>query len=895
MIKRIIGKFWKRLTSIPASIGLGLLTFFVVTAVLPSIAAQPLDSKFSSLEFPLGSNSREQVQIFAAQGDAGISPNTQSINFLEEGRNLYDSGRFSEAAAVWEESVKNYENQGDGLNQAVSLNYLSIAYQELGQWEPAQTAITQSLNLLNGNKQRAKGHTQVLAQALNTQGSLLLATGQTEAALESWKQAEKAYTEIGDRVGILGSQINQAQALQTLGLYRRAQTTLERISQQLQAEPDSSIKITGLRSLGDTLQVVGDVGKSQEVLAQSLAIAQQLDSPTEISSTLLSLGNSYRALQQTDKAIESYQEATENAPNSLTKVEAQLNLLSLLLETKKWADAQSLLPQIESQLSNILPSRAGVYAQVNFAESLMKWDTGSGNPNPNNATSPILNAQQIAKTLAKAVEQAKMLGDSKAESYALGQLGHLYEGSTQWKEARSLTEQALVLAQASSADYIVARWQGQLGRILKQEGDTFGAISAYTEAVNTLQSLRSDLAAINPDIQFSFNESVEPVYRQLVSLLLQSNPSQQNLQKAREVIEALQVAELDNFFREACLDINRQQIDQLDPAAAVIYPIILPDRLEVILSLPGKPLSHYTTVLPQNEVETILGQFLESLNPFFANQDRLRLSQQVYSWLIEPTEKQLAQSEIKTLVFVLDGVLRNLPMAALSDGKQYLVEKYSVALAPGLQLLATQSLQKEKIKVLTAGLSEARQGFSALPGVQMEVQQISSEVPAKIFLNQEFTVANLQKQLTAKNYPVVHLATHGQFSSNSDETFILTWNEKIKVKEFESLLRSREQQENVPIELLILSACQTAAGDKRAALGLAGVAVRSGAGSTLATLWSVKDQSTAELMSEFYRKITQSGVSKAEALRQAQLSLLKNPGSEHPFYWAPFILVGNWR
>ncbi|MBD1938104.1 CHAT domain-containing protein [Microcoleus sp. FACHB-68] len=882
-----MGKFWKRLRSIPASVGLGLLTFFVVTALLPSVAAQPSDFKFSSLEFPLGSKA-EQVQIFAAQGDAGISPNTQSINFLEEGRNLYDAGRFSEAAAVWEEAVKNYENQGDQLHQAISLNYLSIAYQELGQWEPAQTAITQSLNLLIGNKQRAKGHTQVLAQALNTQGSLLLATGQTEAALESWKQAEKAYTEIGDRAGILGSQINQAQALQTLGLYRRAQTTLERISQQLQAEPNSSIKITGLRSLGDTLQVVGDVSKSQEVLAQSLAIAQQLNSPIEISSTLLSLGNSYRALQQTDKALQSYQKAAENAIHPLTKVEAQLNKLSLLLETKNWAEAQVLSPQIQSQLSNLPSSRYGVYAQVNFAESLIKWDIGDSKSNPNNA-------QQIAQMLAKAVEQAKMLGDSRAESYALGQLGHLYEGSTQWKEARTLTEQALVLAQASGADYIVARWQGQLGRILKQQGDTFGAIAAYTEAINKLQSLRSDLAAINPDVQFSFNESVEPVYRQLVSLLLQSNPSQQNLKKAREVIEALQVAELDNFFREACLDVKPQQIDQLDPTAAVIYPIILPDRLEVILSLPGQPLSHYTTVLPQNEVESILGQFLESLNPFFADQERLRLSQQVYNWLIEPAENQLAQSEIKTLVFVLDGVLRNLPMAALSDGKQYLVEKYSVALTPGLQLLETQSLQKKEIKVLTAGLSEARQGFSALPGVQLEVQQISSEVPTRIFLNQDFTVPNLQEQLTSKNYPVVHLATHGQFSSNPDETFILTWNEKIKVKEFESLLRAREQQERVPIELLILSACQTAAGDKRAALGLAGVAVRSGSGSTLATLWSVKDQSTAELMSEFYRKITQSGVSKAEALRQAQLSLVKNPGYEHPFYWAPFILVGNWR
>ncbi|HBL10917.1 MAG TPA: hypothetical protein DD379_05835, partial [Cyanobacteria bacterium UBA11162] len=136
-------------------------------------------------------------------------------------------------------------------------------------------------------------------------------------------------------------------------------------------------------------------------------------------------------------------------------------------------------------------------------------------------------------------------------------------------------------------------------------------------------------------------------------------------------------------------------------------------------------------------------------------------------------------------------------------------------------------------------------------------------------------------------------ATHGQFSSNPEQTFILTWDEKIKVKEFEDLLRFREQGSANPIELLVLSACQTAAGDKRAALGLAGVAVRSGARSTLATLWSVKDQSTAQLMSEFYQELSK-GVRKAEALRTAQLNLLKQPKYEHPFYWAPFVLVGNW-
>jgi CHAT domain-containing protein len=141
---------------------------------------------------------------------------------------------------------------------------------------------------------------------------------------------------------------------------------------------------------------------------------------------------------------------------------------------------------------------------------------------------------------------------------------------------------------------------------------------------------------------------------------------------------------------------------------------------------------------------------------------------------------------------------------------------------------------------------------------------------------------------------VVHLATHGSFGSTPEDTFILTWDEKINAKELEMLLESRETQNSVPIELLVLSACQTASGDHKAVLGLAGIAVRSGARSTLASLWRVQDRSTAQLMVAFYQALSQPGVSKAEALRQAQLQLLSDPQYAHPFFWSAFILIGNW-
>jgi CHAT domain-containing protein len=898
------------LNSLLYSIWLGLLTFFLVTAVLP-VAAQQLT----------------------------IIQNSNAPSQLEQGLAFYEVGRFSEAVTQWQQAVRDFEARGDRINQAVSLNYLSQAYQDLGQWQDAQKAISQSLELLTTNQQQTTNNKLIFAQALNTKGSLQLAMGQTEAALDTWKQAENAYAEAGDETGVLGSRINQAQALQTLGLYRRAQTTLEQVNETLQTKPDSLLKATGLRSLGVALQVVGDLQKSQEVLEQSLAIAQRLDSSPDTSATLFSLGNTVKALQDYQNAARLYHEAAEKATTPISKLEAQLNQLSLVLQTKQWEAARTLLPQIQSQLTQVPPSRAAVYAQVNLAESLIKIGNGAGETEqqgnrdvqapeeqvpgtpgdtntgilpqnsqrrPVSLSSPRLaDSRDVAQLLAAAVQQARMLKDPRAESYALGELGQLYERTQQLSDAQKLTQEALSLAQSISASDIAYRWQWQLGRILKQKDNITGAIAAYSEAVNTLQSLRTDLVAINPDVQFTFRDSVEPIYRELVELLLQpltnqgEVPSQENLIQARKVIESLQLAELDNFFREACLNAKPELIDQVDPAAAIIYPIILPDRLAVILSLPEQSsdelrLRYYQTKLPDNEVEGILKQLLQSLNPAFSNKQRLRFSQQVYDWLIRPAEAQLAQSGVKTLVFVLDGPLRNLPMAALHDGQQYLVEKYSIALSQGLQLLEPRSLVRQRLKALMGGLTEARQGFSALPAVNSELNQISSEVRSEVLLNQQFTNKSLEKQINQAPFPIIHLATHAQFSSKAEDTFLLTWDGRINVKDFDQLLQARERQNTNPIELFVLSACQTATGDNRATLGLAGLAVRSGARSTLATLWSVRDESTAELMVEFYRQLLQTEVSKAEALRQAQLRLLKQPQYKHPYYWAPFVLVGNW-
>ncbi len=871
-------KLKKLLKSVNLSFVSGIVAVLLITTLFPVSAQEKIKSTPQ-----LSISNSYQISSMA---NGAINPQSQ----FERGKILFEAARFAEAAQIWQDAAVGFESQGDKINQAWSLSLVSLAWQNLGELQQAQTAIDKSLSLL----QNQKRNTEILAVALNTQGSLKLKMGQAAVALEAWKQAEAIYTKIGDNAGKIGSQINQAQALQAMGFYRRSQKLLESVNQTLLPQADSQLKVQGLKSLGVALQLVGDLSKSQEVLKQSLAISEKLSLDT--SDILFGLGNTARDLKQTEAAFNYYQQAAANPNNRLIQVEAKLNQLSLHIEQSQWQQAFSLLPEIQSQLDTLSPTRSSIYALVNYAKSLTKL-----------MQSPVAETslnQDAAKILARAVAQAETLKDSHAQAYALIQLGSLYQQTSQLGEALKLSRQALEIAQNANASDIIYQATWQIGRILKIQGKNQEAISAYDSSIKILKTLRSDLVAINRDVQFDFKESVEPVYREFVDLLLQPESSlnkqktkgvsQKNLRLARKTLEALQLAELDNFFREACLDAKPEQIDRIDKTAAVIYPIILDNRLEVIASIPGKPLTSYKTNLSAENIEATIKKLRFSLNPAYSQQQRLKLYQQAYNWLIKPIETDLAANNIKTLAFVLDGSMRNIPMAALHDGKQYLLEKYSVALSPGLQLMQARQLKRDSLNVIAAGLSEARQGFKALPGVTSEVKEISNQVKSTLLVNENFTDKNLAKSIKNTPFTVLHLATHGQFSSNSEETFILTWDGKVNVKQLSEFLRFRDVSDSEPVELMVLSACQTAKGDKRAILGLAGVAVRSGARSTLATLWAVKDESTSKFMIEFYKQLTKPGISKAEALRQTQITFLKDKNLNHPFFWAPFILVGNW-
>jgi CHAT domain-containing protein len=273
-------------------------------------------------------------------------------------------------------------------------------------------------------------------------------------------------------------------------------------------------------------------------------------------------------------------------------------------------------------------------------------------------------------------------------------------------------------------------------------------------------------------------------------------------------------------------------------------------------------------------------------------------AQAIYKLLFIPIKKYLPDSG--TLVFVVDTYFQNLPLAMLNDGKNFLISHYSISTASSSEFWESQSKSLQPMNALIAGLYEVSpslknsvvpKNFNVLSEVKTEIAsiKINTAPSSKLLLNSKFTSDNFQKQMEENIFKIVHISTHAQFSSDSEKTFILAWDVPIAVKQLKFLLKA----ERSGIDLLVLSACQTAKGDRRSTLGIAGIASQAGAKSTVASLWLVEADSTAQLMSEFYKGL-ENGMTKAEALRQAQLKLSSNPKYSHPYFWAGFILVGNW-
>lgn len=750
-------------------------------------------------------------------------------------------------------------------------------------------------------------------------GNEAMRGGRSTEAAAAYGAASQVAAERGETAAHVDALQGVGQARQTAGAYLESLEPLEKALSLSRAAEDRSREAAALGALGNAYVALGDEQSAESHLRKAVEVARggqtlpgtqsigesDPSSPGAAVSPLLratllnNLGNQQALAGKTRGAISAYAESAKEALAGgewLRGAQANANAARIALDLEDMNAAREALKRARAALSK---SNAPATDQTSLRIHLAASEAVLARTDVDEKRRALLAAHG---DLLRASETAQSDGDLRAASHSLGALGALYsqEGG-RGREARYLTQRAIMLAEKAQAADLLARWHSQLGTLAWDEGDSSAALDAYRRAVSFLEETRPEAAASYGSADIAFRQAVEPVYLTLVDILLQTSSDsssaadqQGRLSEARAVVEQWKAAELRNYFRDSCaadLEATARSVETIDPGSAVIYPIILPDRLELLVSR-STGIARYTVPVSATELGGEVNNFRNLLQKRSTHQ-YLRPAAKLHSWLIEPYERLLESEGVETLVFVPGGSLRTVPLGALHDGEHFLIERYAVAITPSLDLLAPKSLDPSSANLLLAGVSESVQGYPALPSVESELQAIEDLYGGEVLLNASFDTASLEAALRNGRPGIVHLASHAEFTGDPGSSFVLTHNDRLSMDELTTLMRSARYGKE-PVELLMLSACETARGDERAALGLAGVAVRAGARSAMGSLWSVSDEATSALVVNFYQALDNPELNKAGALRSAQLNLMDAAEFRHPYYWAPFTVINNW-
>jgi CHAT domain-containing protein len=585
----------------------------------------------------------------------------------------------------------------------------------------------------------------------------------------------------------------------------------------------------------------------------------------------------------------------ENTENDSLKAIVLLNLFQLELANQDFTDNPEQIISIATQINQLPDSREKANYLISLSRIIEKELVQTDFNNDR-----LLHLSFLA--LSDAREIAAQYDAFRILSCANGYLGRLYELTGQFEEAKKLTMQAIYFSTQGDNPDLHYRWQWQMGKLYMFCDDFESAKKFFQMAIHTVDPIRLAFFSGFRNHEYAFNHYIKPLYTDLAELLINeadktSNKQirQQLLKEAIITMESLKTAELQDFFQDECTaqKVLTPVLEKAPENTAIIYPIVLPESIAILSILPdGIYLTKVSVEAP------VLYETVKHYRKELQNRTTHRFlhnAHQLYDWLIRPVEKLLMAQKVYTLVFAPDGVLRLIPMSTLHDGNQFLVENFAISMIPAMGLTQTQFFNKTDIQVLINGLSEARQGFSSLPSVTSEVRDLTKMFGTDhVLANNQYTIDNLTLEFSKNNYNIVHIATHGIFAGRKTDSFLLTYNGKLTMDQLESLV-GQSQNRNHTVDLLTLSACQTALGNERAALGLAGVAVKAGVKSVVATLWYVDDEATSIAIREFYRQLMKPGMSKAMALQRTQRMLIANPRFWQPLYWAPFLLIGNWN
>jgi CHAT domain-containing protein len=723
------------------------------------------------------------------------------------------------------------------------------------------------------------------------------------------------------------------------GNYALATKEFETVLTQAEKTADKPMQAMAAAASGYNFYLARDDKNAKKLLELAGMLSQSLKNPALSALIENYSGMLYLSSQQNNKAALFFANALKDAEIAhdktlilgirLNQVKLELNPLNRL----------NTLETISTRLLQLGDNPIKIKLLLNCSEQLLAI---------NSIDFTEAKKQQLINLNYLVLNKAFQLTDSKEllrlHSEAEGYLAKLYSQQQRNQDALLWLDKAIFDAQQLNAPDLLTQWETLRAQLLHNNGELIAASESYKRAAKHLVDIRYALPVVLHNGKSSFQQIIDPIYRGLADVLLlqatktsSDDDKQKLIREAIDSMEIIKQTELEDYFNDRCLINEKNSInlrDKILPGIAIIYPVILPDRVELLFRAGDSPrFEQQSTHVSAIEISNTAAQMSEYLRHGQGNYRPA--SRKLYNWLVKAYDPVMKAKGISLIIYVPGSHFRQVPLAALLNGKKFVVEDYTTVTLPGLTLKKPpESGNNRKQRALIAALSKpdgpsidellkdsvsgvfGERGISnmaevsqsttennkpeirstlvqelSLPSINNEVTALQNDMANTTLMNRTFTYGGFKQAVGSGDYSIIHIASHGYFGTSADKSFVMTYDHNLKLNDFQLLL-SNKNINNTPINLLTLSACQTAEGDDRALLGFSGVAIKTNALSAIGTLWSVDDAATAKFMEAFYSDLTR--VPKAEALREAQLSLFKNNDTKHPHYWAPFILVGNW-
>ena len=720
--------------------------------------------------------------------------------------------------------------------------------------------------------------------------------GRFEKAISSLQKSVLFFD--GNSAASVYSLLLLADSYRFIGAYEKARVLFQKASPTMESVASPSLAACFFSAYADLCLVSRRPEEAAGHIDAAWSLAGQTSDNALLASVLNHRGNFAAVGRDWKRASEMYRDGLEYAEKSDGNRELRVALAMNILRAALLSDDRETAIVAIDKLAGSMADVPDSFQKAGYCISL-----GLLAQRAESAFSGSMFSS--GKTASECFQHALRIGldldNDRLVSHASGLSGCLHEARGEYEKALVLARRAMFGAQQGECPELLYRWQWLCARLFLKAGNMEGAMAAYESAVETLAPIRWEYFTGFYDRENLFSK-VAPVYLERAELLIRmaeaadGKNAEEYLYKALAAVEEMKKTEIRDYFTDECVvaaESEERTLKELMPEdAALLYPVSFDDRLVLMLVFADGVFRETVPVGAGEIAETARRLNAKIREPA----DSLRYeiyAQRLYDYIVRPVEEQLERRRIETLVVSPGGALRLVPFAVLHDGEKFLVEKYSTAVTPGITFTALDRGSSRDREALLSGLAEARQGFSPLPNVPDELNRIKSVTDAKILVNENFTQANLEEELRKSPYSLIHMATHANFENDPEKAFLLTYDEKLNMDKLAKIIRIGRYREK-PVELMTLSACRTALGDERAALGLGGVALKAGVKSALATLWLIDDQASSLVLGEFYDCLAKKGYTKAKALQEAQKRLIGAEAYAHPYYWAPFLLIGDW-